>query len=52
MLSAFYELLKSTATLSTFFILYDVWNAFCRGVEVQVNLAISKSKGSCISKDC
>ena len=24
----FYELLKSTATLSTFFTLYDVWNAF------------------------
>ena len=27
-LSAIYELLKSTATLSTFFTLYDVWNAF------------------------
>ena len=27
-LSAFYELWKSTATLSTSFTLYDVWNAF------------------------
>ena len=28
MLSVFYELLKSTVPLSTFFTLYDVWNAF------------------------
>ena len=28
--SAFYEPLKSTATLSIFFTLYDVWNAFWR----------------------
>ena len=27
-LSAFYELLNSTGTFSTFFTLYDVWNAF------------------------
>ena len=29
-LSAFYELLKSAATLYTFFTWFDVWNAFCQ----------------------